>query len=326
MTHLFVAKPFLIAECGSNWRTLDDCLKSIEIARRCRANAVKFQAFNCDALFGMPFNYIDQELGHGEPAACSVYNSTLPLEWLPALKAKADACGIELMVTAFSPELVAAVDPFVEVHKVASSDAAWPQMLDAVARCDKPVVISFGGKTEDERYRAISYLSGALSHGREHVVSMYCVAAYPADHVDLYAIRDYDGFSDHSLGYTAAVHAAKECADVIEKHFTAFPDMDTPDRPHSLTPAQFERMVSLIRGDGVESEETAMTLRANRRLIATREIIEGDTFQYDVNYGAYRALKDDKHGLAPFRWQEVEGKTARKTIRRGEPIGEGDFT
>ena len=309
MTRLFEAKPFIIAEVGSNWRTLDDCLESIRVAKECGADAVKFQVFDWPDLYG--FNPLARRADMIEI-----------LGYLPDLKAQADASEIELMCTAFSPELVAAVDPYVTVHKVASSDAAWPQLLRAVRDTGKPVLISFGAKSEREQVgAAVTFMDNPYNG-----FALYCVAAYPADYVDFDEMERLKGFSDHTLGYTAAVEAAKRGIRVIEKHFTAFPGLDTPDRPHSLTPAQFTRMVKLIRGEPVETEESAMYLRYNRRLIATRDINVGEVLKYGENYGAYRSLKDDTRGLSPFDWEKVEGKAAQKEIQRGDSIGEGDFS
>ena len=326
MTRLFSAKPYIIAEVGSNWRTLNDCIQSIGQAKAVGADAVKFQAFNAKALYG--FLATSDEPENRYPG--SYFN--LPLDWLPKLKEKADACGIELMCTAFSPELVAAVDPYVSVHKVASSDICYPQLLEAVHKTEKPVLLSTGAKHAREVEYAADYIFARRN------VMMFCVAAYPAPYIDLYSLdllHDVTkcpvGLSDHSQGISIAVEACRR-HDVValEKHFTAFPDMDTPDRPHSIGPDLFKLMVEQIRNCdqayiGPRPEERDMLLRHNRRLITTRDVAEGEVLKYGENFGAYRSLKDDARGLSPFAWRDVEGKAAKKAIARGDSVGPGDF-
>lgn len=321
MTRLFEARPYIIAEVGSNWRDLRDCVESIGIAKACGADAVKFQAFTGKALYGI------------EPPGGWNFSTELPLAWLPKLKEKADACDIDLGVTAFSPELVEAVDPYVPWHKVASSDCTWPQLLEAVARTGKPVLLSTGATHVQD-------ITAAIHHVRDGdgVVALYCVASYPASFVDLHVMcrlldetpAHFVGFSDHTLGYSMAVEAARRGATVIEKHFTAFPDLDTPDRPHSLTPDEMKRMVDALRGKtqptiGPTPEERDMLLRHNRRLVATQDIPPGGILTYGETFGAYRSLVDDARGLTPFAWASVEGKKATRAIGRGEGIGPGDF-
>lgn len=312
MTRLFEAKPFLIAEVGSNWQTLDHCLESIRVAKECGADAVKFQAFNSTALYGFYETYNGMEV---------VEDSELKLNWLPTIKAECDRVGIEFMCTAFSPELVKAVDPFVSVHKVASSDAAWPQMLDAVGWTMKPVLISTGAKTAEDKVR----IGDRLKQRNIQGVPMICVAAYPADYVEMKSGPGHVwGLSDHSLGYTVPVIAAQLGAIVIEKHFTTELDCKTPDAEHSLRPHQFKRMVDIIRGREVESEETAMFLRHNRRLITTRDVAAGNILTYGENFGAYRSLEDDTRGASPFDWELLQGKRAKVAVARGTGIGLGD--
>ncbi len=324
MTRLFTARPFIIAEVGSNWATCGDLMASISAAKAVGADAVKFQLFDEVALYGQGFAYPSYGVGAKPPF--------LPAQWLSHLKEKADACGIELMCTAFSPELVAAVDPFVSVHKVASSDCTWPQLIEAVAKTGKPVLLSTGASSEGDIRRAWDLL------GESDAAAMYCVSAYPARTIDLGVIERLlemfgsVGFSDHSTDIVGLPVEACRMYDLvaIEKHFTAFPDLQSPDRPHSLTADEFKLMVDHIRGErqpviGPTFEEKAMMLRHNRRLIATRDVSVGDTLQYGVNYGAYRSLKDDTRGLSPFAWESVEGRGAITQINRGDAIGPGDF-
>lgn len=304
MTRLFEAKPFLIAEVGSNWRTLDQCVQSIGVAQYCGADAVKLQLFDGPSMYGLLGDALEFELPH---------------DWLPILKKEADRVGIEFMCTAFSPKLLAVVDPFVEVHKIASSDSSWPQMLEAVKATGKPTLVSYGASTEVE----IDESERVMSHQSDKYISMYCVAAYPADFVDFEVMDHFEGFSDHTLGYTAAVEAARRGMIVIEKHFTAFPDLDTPDRPHSLNPVQFKSMVDVIRGGSVDQEQD-MRLRHKRRLITTQKVAVGEVLKYGVNYGAYRSRENDVYGLSPMDWQLIEGKSATLELNQGQPIAAQD--
>jgi sialic acid synthase SpsE len=328
VTRLFEAKPFIIAEVGSNWQTFEHAKDSISLAKNCGADAVKFQAFSYEALYGIP----DTRPGSNGPYRTEPY---LPLAWLPKLKEKAGACGIEFMCTAFSPELVKAVDPYVSVHKVASSDLSYPQLLQAVAKTGKPLLLSTGASSEGDIGAALETL-GSEAAGRS--VLLYCVSAYPARTIDLRVMAAIGnrfgrlvGFSDHSPDIVGQpVAAADRGAVVIEKHFTAFPELDTPDRPHSLTPDEFKLMVDHIRGRrqpviGPTPEERAMLLRHNRRLIATRDIRANEVLEYGVNFGAYRSLEDDDRGLSPFAWEKVNHRKAAKPLQRGKGIGPGDF-
>lgn len=308
MTRLFEAKPFIVCEVGSNWRTREDCLESIGAAKVAGADAVKFQAFSHKALYGYPGNM--------------VLKSELPLAWLPTLAASAKAEGLEFMCTAFSPELVKAVDPYVSVHKIASSDAACPFMHRAVKATGKPYLVSYGAKSVAD----IQAVNDMVDY---RAIALLCVAAYPASFVDLDLLdAGYQGLSDHTLGFTTAVEAARRGAMVIEKHFTAFPDMATPDRPHSLTPQEFRRMVDVIRTDeitvGPTCEETGMLLRHNRRLIATRDVRKGELLKLGHNFGSYRALQDEPEALAPYEWEKAEGKRATRNIARGKGVRLGD--
>lgn len=308
---------FIIAEVGSNWTTLQDCMLSISMAKKCGADAVKFQVFDHEDLWGYNTSLVPHKMFQIK-------------EWLPLLKEKADACGIEFMCTAFSPELVKAVDPYVKRHKVASSDLSYVELLRAIRETGKPVLLSVGASATLDIQAALSVLD------KSDVTLLYCVSSYPCRDVNLFAIdelgekfKDHDiGFSDHTTDiiYTPLAAVRHHGATVIEKHFTVLPDANTPDRPHSLTVDEFKTMVDYIRGNksaqiGPTPSEKDMVLRHNRRLLATRDIAVGDTLEYGVNYGAYRSLVDDATGLSPFLSSKIDGRVSRKDHRVGDPIG-----
>lgn len=328
MTRLFDAKPFIIAEVGSNWANFEQAKDSIAMAKACGADAVKFQLFSHRALYGFNSPEVFPSAGAMDP------------HWIPRLKEKADACGIEFMMTPFSVEAVEDIDPFVEVHKIASSDLSHVHLLKAVAKTGKPILLSTGASSKGDVRMALDTLGHACAM---KTVLLYCNAAYPSRRHNLFLIeelrREYGravGFSDHSLDviYAPLAAARTHGAVVIEKHFTAFPQLDTPDRGHSLTVDEFKIMVSYIRGqrDGggfnPTSEENAMILRHNRRLIATRDIRQGEHLKYGENFGAYRSLEDDTRGLTPFVLETEktpQGKKATRAIAMGKGIGPGDF-
>lgn len=326
-----MASPFIIAEIGSNFRNLDDCLHSISMAKVAGADAVKFQLFDEIALYGMVLDRADIYSTVPSSLRDNVRAWMLQLEWLPALKTKADAVGIEFMCSAFSPELLDAVDPFVRVHKLASAELTHVRMLEKLAKLGKPVIVSTGASGRKDIERALEILKPLP------VFLLYCVAAYPAGDIDFRMMEELKafghpvGFSDHTVDWAIIPKAAVDAgACIIEKHMTDIPDVQTPDRPHSLTVDQFKRMVQTIRGERPfqwgSGEEKAMILRHNRRLIATQDVAHGAQLLEGVNFGIYRSLKDDTHALSPFHVANVHGKIAAKAIKAGDGIGPGDFS
>ncbi len=339
MTKLFSAKPFIIAEVGSNWTCFEDAISSIGLAKNAGADSVKFQLFSPNDLYGPGLKQWDAIKFTSDTEFSMDYQSPYlnPL-WLPKLKEKADACGIEFMVTAFSPEGVAAVNPFVSVHKIASSCLTYPHLLEAVKKTGKPVILSTGASNSGDIKIALQghpQLSWKGFPKDYPLVLMYCNAAYPSKRHNLFLMGELKnfgypvGFSDHSLDVIYAPLSAVRhfSAVVIEKHFTAI-EADTPDSGHSLNVDGFKCMVDYIRGTRVghlnpTSEEKDMFLRHNVRLVATKDLKRGDTFKYGVNFGIFRALENDDQGAMGFCWDMLDGKPVTKDVAAGKGVSLG---
>jgi N,N'-diacetyllegionaminate synthase len=341
---------FIIAEVGSNWRTLEDCLHSIQQAKACGADAVKFQLYDYSSLYGTGDR---RDLISGWMESEKVNRFSLQLQWLPTLKKAVDDVSIEFMCSAFSPELIEVVDPFVNLHKVASAELTHVRMLEKLRSIGKPVLLSTGASGLDDIKMALKTLSGEIHMDWNEyyggvstevygagapTILLYCVAAYPAQEIHLPVIRamltEFDtlvGYSDHSTDVLCIPKLAVEWgAVVIEKHFTAI-EADTPDKPHSLNVDQFKKMVKSIRSTeppriGYTHEENPMILKHNRRLIATQDLCPGDTLKEGVNFGIYRSLKEDSHAYSPWLIDQVQGKVLVRAITAGDGIGPGDLS
>lgn len=316
----------IIAELGSNWRTKEDCLKAIHLAKAAGADVIKYQLFTLNELYGLG----DQE---------SPYS--LRSTWLPDLKAKSDAVGIEMMCTAFSPEGYDLVNPYVNTHKVASAECTHVRILEKLKSFGKPVLVSTGAHTPADIQHSLVKLGAVKCADFEGpllpVILMYCVASYPAQEIDMRHITRLKeifnlpvGYSDHSTDIFCVPRMAQaHGAIVLEKHFNPFDYKDTPDAGHALNCDQFKKMVKHLKNElpfvWGSGEENEMRLKHNRRLIAIQDIEEGTTFTEGTNFGIYRSLREDTAGLSPFMVDEVNGKQATRAIMAGSSVTPGDF-
>ncbi len=232
----------VIAEVGSNWKSFDDCSRSIAAASRAKADVVKFQLFTAEELYGAPYDGL---------------KGVLPRDWVPHLASIAHDCGIEFMCTAFSPDGYRFIDPFVKCHKVASAELTAIDILKTVNDLKKPVCLSTGGATTEEINTALAILTDVP------VTLFYCVADYPAKVVDFRAFDQlrirHDahkyGYSDHSIDVLNIPELAQAMgASVIEKHVNFTEHTDTPDAPHAINEAELALMIKNLKGEATMAD------------------------------------------------------------------------
>ena len=237
---------FIIAEAGVNHNgDIQEAHRLIVSAKRCGANAVKFQHFNSQRLWG------DDRIEQYE----------LTAKQQAMLKEQADALGIEYMCTAFDCQSLDEILPLVKRIKISSGCITDRDLLMAANNSGLPVIMSTGMADEEEVTIAASYFRMNM------VTLLQCTSAYPCpiDQVNLIAIQHlwleygYEvGFSDHTTTISIPIAAAALGATVIEKHLTLNRNADGPDHKASIEPAQFKLMVQGIReveqalGDGIK--------------------------------------------------------------------------
>lgn len=228
---------FVIAEAGVNHGgDLGTALLLVEAAKACGADAVKFQHFSSQALWG-----------DGRIA-----NLELSDAGMKAVARHCGAIGIEFMCTPFGVPEVEFLRPLVKRWKVASGCLAKKELLKAIAATELPVILSTGMADIDRITMALHYLDPTFP------TLLHCTSSYPCpfDEVNLAAMdtlrsvwRDLlpIGYSDHTAGIVIALAAVARGATVLEKHLTLDRDAEGPDHKSSIEPNDFRIMVGAIR-------------------------------------------------------------------------------
>lgn len=341
------SKIFVIAEAGSNWKAgtakqdLRRAFDLIDGAKSAGADAVKFQTYRADTVYVSNAGSSDYLSKNGiRRSITDIFRELeMPYSMIPKIAAYAAKKGIHFMSSAFSVEDFAAVDPYVRIHKIASYEITHPRLIQAAARCRKPLILSTGAATLDDIDWALHVFRRA---GGRKVSLMQCTAKYPAPFSSLNLaaipalIRRYRvpvGLSDHSLDpVTAPVAAVALGATLIEKHFTLDRKLKGPDHAFAVTVPELGALVRAVRGceaslgsgrKEVLPEERELLAYAQRAVQATRDIAKGEELQEGVNVAVLRPGKQKK-GAHPRHLARMEGRRASRFIAAGSGVGEKD--
>jgi sialic acid synthase SpsE len=219
----------IVAEIGQNHNgDMDLALKMIRQAKANGADVVKFQIYDARVLFPQKGNEWFE------------YNcqTELSRDQVELLAEECDRVGIEFFASVFDVERVGwTEDVGVKRYKIASRSIHDRDLVQAIARTGKPVIASLG-MWEGAEFPVIET--------RAPVYFLYCVSKYPAELSELKLgsvdFEKYSGFSDHSIGITAALVAFSRGAGIVEKHFTLDRSLYGPDHLCSMTPEELVRL------------------------------------------------------------------------------------
>lgn len=184
-------------------------------------------------------DYIKFQLFPNDKKYTESGNIPLPYDWFPELKKYARG-KIKVTASAFDKQgldILRACE--VDFYKFAYSQQDQLNYIQGLLNVGKTVVVSTD----------VMNLYKLPSH--KNLVSLFCQPIYPTMHKtnfdDLFP--PFQGFSDHSLGISESVEAAKAGAKWIEKHMTLqYTDcLDTPDGKFALLPDQAKDLVQAIR-------------------------------------------------------------------------------
>ncbi|MFR4366818.1 MAG: N-acetylneuraminate synthase family protein [Intestinibacter bartlettii] len=212
------------------------------------------------------------------------------------------------------------------------------ERIGSIDRQGKKIILSTGMATIDEIKKCIDILVKAGTN-EEDIILLHCNTEYPTPDCDvnILAIKDLKnnfpkvnvGFSDHSVGYIAAVGATALGICLIEKHFTLDKNFSGPDHKASATPDELRALVENVRRieTMLGSDKKIVTLSerknkivARKSIVASKKINKGDIFT-EENI----TCKRPGNGISPMEWYNILGKTAEKEFDIDELITHTNF-
>jgi len=325
----------VVAEATINHNgNLDLARQMIEAAARAGADAVKFQAYHTEEFLSsrdLSYTYVSQGREVTESQYDMFKRCELERRDFEAIRDECRRQGVLFVCTATDVEAARMlVDIGIAAIKVGSDDLVHHPMLRSMARLGKPLILSTGMADMAEVRRAVDAVEEA---GAEEVILLHCTSLYPTpeERANVLCVRTLQqefgcpvGFSDHTLGLSAAAGAVALGACVVERHFTLDRNMAGPDHAVSVDPPALAALVRAIRTteQNLGSPEIAptpeeMTMRAiMRRSIVARAALPGGT----VLGREHLAYKRPGTGIAPMDEPLVLGRRTKRELKEGELI------
>lgn len=325
--------PYIVAELSANHNGhLERALETIEVAKRCGADAIKLQTYTAETMT-IESDHPEFLIKGGPWDGFRLYDlykwAQTPFEWHQAMFRHARQLGITVFSTPFDESAVDLLEELqAPAYKIASFELTDLPLIRYVARTGKPMILSTGMASEAEIDEAVRTARGS---GAEDIVLLHCVSSYPAP-VEQANVRQlvelarrFDtipGLSDHTLGTAASVAAVAIGACLIEKHFTLARAEKGPDSEFSLEPEELRRLCRDAHDAWAALGHAGYTRQQAEQanLMFRRSVY----FVRDVSAGAVVRREDVRRirpgfGLAPKYFEEVIGRRLKVAVTKGTP-------
>jgi len=336
-----LSRCYLIAEIGVNHNGDIDLAKNmIKKAKEIGADAVKFQTFTADKLVSQNAPKVPYQKESSNSLE-SHYEMIRKLELSHGdhflLKEYADNIGIDFLSTPYDVDSAKFLHEELDVpfFKTASADIIDLPLHKFIASTGKPSIISVGMASLGEIETVLDIYNENCS---SDIVLLHCVSNYPCSYDSLNisvmntlkgAFNLPVGFSDHSIGFEAAMLSIALGAKVIEKHFTTDKKLPGPDHLASSDFEEFSDLVIKVRhaerimGSQIkrlQDEEKSMFSFSRKSIHIVNEMMVNDELNIDNII-----LKRPGTGLPPDMISSVIGRKISKNLKKGEMLDISHF-
>jgi N-acetylneuraminate synthase/N,N'-diacetyllegionaminate synthase len=327
---------FIIAEAGVNHNgSLELALKLCVEAKRCGADAVKFQTWKTEKIITKSASMAEYQEINLNMENDSQYTMLKKLELsyndFLTIQKYCKQIGILFLSTPDEEDsLDFLISSGLDIIKVGSGEVTNIPYLRKIGATRKKIILSTGMSTLGDIERAYQILTEA---GTEDITLLHCTTNYPCpvEEVNLRAMltlkeafRCEVGYSDHTMGIEVPVAAVALGAKIIEKHFTLDRSMEGPDHSASLNPDEFARMVQSVRnieialGDGRKQpneSEQKISQVVRKKIVAKQPVAKGDFFSEDN-----LTVKRTDQGISACYWDLLIGVQAKKNYIIDESV------
>jgi sialic acid synthase SpsE len=337
---------YFIADIAANHDgSLQRAKDLIYLAKEAGADAAKFQHFTADTIVSdVGFNALDGQKSHQGKWEKSVYqvyqDASVDLDWTAHLKEACDEVDITFFTSPYALDLVDRVDPYVPAYKIGSGDITWLEIIEHIAKKNKPYMLATGASTLEDVQRAVET---ALQFNSK-LALLQCNTNYTASlenfrHIQLNVLKTYQemypdiilGLSDHTPGHATVLGAVAFGARIIEKHFTDDTTRIGPDHAFSMDPKTWRTMVDCTRElenslggqvKQVEGNEQETVVLQRRAVRLAGDFSEGSVLSRD-SVTVLRPCPED--AILPYEISDIIGKKLNRAIKSGEHLRWADL-
>lgn len=312
----------------------------IYLAKAAGADAAKFQHFKAESIVSdYGFRNLAGHQSHQSAWKKPVFevykNASVALSWTAELKETCQKAGITFFTTPYAFDLVDHVDPFVSAYKIGSGDITWVEMVEYIARRNKPYILATGAATLDDVVRAV----GAALAINPDFALMQCNTNYTASlenfkYINLNVLKAYRdmypdmilGLSDHTPGHATVLGAVALGSRMIEKHFTDDNSRVGPDHKFAMNPVTWRDMVDRTRElelslggaiKKIEDNERDTSVVQRRSVRLNRDVAAGQVVSVD-DLVVLRPCPAD--GIPPYKIDSVIGRKLRHALTAGQHL------
>lgn len=269
-----------IAEIGINHNgSLSLAKDHVLAAKKSGATIAKFQT------------YFTESRPYKRPELTEILKSCeLSIDSFRELSKYCNSLGIKFCSTPFCEKSADLLDEInCEIIKIASFHMNNFELIDKVlkSRSCKTIIISTGLSSLPQINKLNDFIA-ANNVQNLKIIYLHCVSQYPIQDIKHLNLRNISylsnlsacsafGYSDHSLGTTAAAYSVILGSSYIEKHFSVDPNLPGADHSMSASPDTFKKMV--------EECNNALTSLGNIRS-------EDRFFNYEIDSLEFQKITD----------------------------------
>lgn len=327
---------YIISELSANHlHNLDYALEIVDASARAGVDAIKIQTLTPDTMTidsEQPDFIVDDGTPWDGRKLYDLYSETpLPYEWHQPIFDRAKKHSLHCFSTPYDITALEFLEQFdMPAYKVSSFEIHDIPLIKAIAKKDKPIIISTGIAEIKHIQEAVD---ACLEEGNDQIVLLKCTSAYPAPYnsMNLKTIQNLketfpvvSGLSDHTLGIEVAIASVALGASIIEKHVTLDRAFGGPDSEFSLEPAELKKMVESIRN--IEKAIGTISYSVSEKtIISRRRFGRSLYFVADIRKDEVITSKHIRSirpgfGISPKFYDYVLGKKAAKDISRGTSV------
>jgi N,N'-diacetyllegionaminate synthase len=320
--------PLLIAEIGGNHEgDFDYAMRLAELAVRSDSDYIKFQLYTGDTL-------VSEQESPDRNKHFKKFQLTKEQYFQLADYCKTN--GKNFLASVWDVDMLDWIDPYLPLYKIGSGDLTAYPVLEAIAKRNKPIIISTGLATEEEVLQTVNFLQKQNKRytSPDQLAILQCTSMYPIPLQDanlavMLSLRKATGltvgYSDHTEGSKALEVAFAMGAQILEFHFTDDRTNKTfRDHKVSLTAAEVHQLQAAI------ADIRALQGSAEKRPLA----VEGDHVvsfrravypKYDLPVGTLLNSENltvlrPNHGIDAREYDKVLGKKLKEAVKRHQKL------